>query len=324
MRIIIVLFAAAFFILIASCSKTVDSTARNRVVIDRWLELWNTGDLSIADEILAPGFASHIPHFSQITDTGSYKAEIARSGDEIPDFHAVLEDFITKGDKAAGRFTATGTAQGVLAGMPVDSTRYTNTWIVVFRFADGKIAEEWWQFDLLGVMQQVGAMPPMPEGPPAMQRTAPEDFAWSAPSQITGDLGNPESNKALVLRVYRAWNSKNADTLLTTLDEIYAKDFIYHDPARPHVTDLAGYKKWVVEEVLTPFPDFTMPMEDIFAEGDKVVDRWKFTGTFSPFGKPLTQTGTSISRIADGKIVEEWCDFDMLGTVQQLKAMMEQ
>lgn len=306
-----------------NCSKTVDSTARNRVVIDRWLELWNTGDLSIADEIFAPGFESHIPHFSQITDTGSYKAEVARTGEEIPDFHAALEDFITEGDKAAGRFTATGTVQGELAGMPADSTRYTNTWIVVFRFAEGKIAEEWWQFDVLGVMQQVGAMPPMPEGPPAMQRTAPEDFAWSAPSPVTGDFGDPELNKKLVLRVYQAWNTKNADTLLTALDEIYSDDFVYHDPARPHVTDLAGYKKWAVDEVLTPFPDYILPLEDIFAEGDKVVARWKFTGTFGAFGKPLTQTGTSISRIADGKIVEEWCDFDMLGTVQQMKAMME-
>lgn len=292
-------------------------------MINAWLELWNTQNPNIADRLFAPEFKSHIPQFPQVTDVESYKEEIRRTGTEVADFRVKLDDLIEAGTKVAGRFTATGTAQGELMGMPVNSTTYTNTWIVVLRLAGGKIAEEWWQFDLLGVLQQLGIMSPTPEGPPAMRRSAPEDFAWSSPSESTGDPGDPRSNKALVMREYEAWSEGNAGSLLAVLDEIYADDFIYHDPARPHVTDLAGFRQWAVDEVLEPFPEFTLSVEDVLAGGDKVVVRWDFAGTFQSSGKPVTQTGTTIYRIADGRIVEEWCSFDMLGTVQQMKAILE-
>ena len=293
----------------AGCEEA--KTEKNKAIIERWLELWNMGDLAIADEIFATDFVSHIPQFPNVNDLESYKGEVIKTGTDVPDFHAILEDMVAEGNKVAGRFTATGTMQP--AGV-----QYTNTWITIFRFAGGKIVEQWWHFDMLGVLQQLGAMPPMPGGPPAMQRAAPEDFVWSAPSDVTGDRGAPEANKALVLREFEAWNQGDLDALMTVLDEIYAAEFVYHDPSRPHVIDLASYKQWAAEECLAPFPDLYMPVEDIIAEGDKVVVRWAFTGTSKAFGKQVTQTGTSIYRIADRRIVEAWCACDMLGTIQQM------
>jgi predicted ester cyclase len=317
-----ILLTSAF--LISTCTQKADNISQKKLVIDRWLELWNTGNPAMADVVFTSNFTSHIPHFPQVKDLESYKEEVVRTDTEIQGFYATLEDVIVEGNKAAGRFTATGKARGELMGMAVDTAQYTNTWIVVYHFSDNKIAEEWWEFDLLGVMQQLGVMPPSSEGPPALQRSAPQDFVWSPSSSVTGDPGNPESNKTLVQKEYTAWNLRNVDTLMAVLDEVYSPDFAYHDPARPQITDLASYKKWAVDEVLKPFPDMTLTVDDIFAQRDKVVVRWTFVGTFVAFGKPLTQTGTSIYRIADGKIVEAWCDFDMLGTVQQIKAMSEQ
>jgi steroid delta-isomerase-like uncharacterized protein len=292
-------------------------------MIDAWLELWNTQTPTIADELFAPEFKSHIPQFPQVSDVESYKEEVRRTRTEIADFRVKLDDMIESGDKVAGRFTATGTARGELMGMPVNKTKYTNTWIVIFRLTGGTIAEEWWQFDALGVLQQLGVMSPMAEGPPAMQRTRPEDFMWSSPSQVTGDPGDPQSNKALIVREFDAWNNGTADSLLAVLDEIYADDFLYHDPGRPHVTDRAGYKQWLVDEVLIPFSEVTLSVDDILAAGDRVVVRWDFNGTLSAVNKPVTQTGSTIYRIAGGSVVEGWCASDMLGAVQQMKSALE-
>ena len=215
-----------------------------------------------------------------------------------------------------GRFTASGK-------MPPAGIFYTNTWIIFYRFEDGKIAEEWWQYDLLGVQQQMGAIPTAPEGPPAMQRANPGDFTWGVPSGVTGDAGEPEANKALFRRELDAWDQGDVDALLAVLDEIYAPDLVYHDPARPHVTDLASYKQWAAEECFAAFPGFRMPVEDMIAEADKVAARWTFTGTHIGLGRPVVQTGITIARVADGKIVEAWCACDMLGTIVQLTTPTE-
>jgi ketosteroid isomerase-like protein len=105
------------------------------------------------------------------------------------------------------------------------------------------------------------------------------------------------------------------------LDEIYAPDFVYHDPARPHVTDLASYRQFAAEECFGAFPGFRMPVEDIIAEADRVAARWTFAGTHIALGRPVVQKGITIARIADGKIVEAWCACDMLGTIIQLTAV---
>jgi len=108
-------------------------TEANKAVIERWVEFWETADMTIADEILAPDFVGHIPHYPGASDLEGYKAEVAKGPTYVTDFDATIEDLIAEGDKVAGRFTAAGIMQ------PFNVT-YTNTWIVIFRFVDGKIA----------------------------------------------------------------------------------------------------------------------------------------------------------------------------------------
>lgn len=82
----------------------------------------------------------------------------------------------------------------------------------------------------------------------------------------------------------------------------------------------------VHQGVIASCPDLQTSTEDLFAEGDKVVERWSMdmTLTEEPFlgapanGRHVQVTGTSIYRIADGKIVEHWANMDFLGVVQQL------
>ena len=129
-----------------------------------------------------------------------------------------------------------------------------------------------------------------------------------------------EENKAIVRRGYEEiWNGEN----LAAVDEIYAPGFVLYDPVTPGVRGPEGFKQYVTM-IRTAFPDLHFTVKDQIAEGDKVATRWTVTGTqqgqfmgIPPTGKHSTVTGITISRIADGKIVEERSNWDALGMLQQ-------
>jgi steroid delta-isomerase-like uncharacterized protein len=134
-----------------------------------------------------------------------------------------------------------------------------------------------------------------------------------------------EENKTIVERfIKKVWSSGNMEAL----DEIFATDFVYHDPAAPDVHNLEAYKQFVAW-IRTSFPDMHYTIEDIVAEADRVVVRYIFRGTHtkgemygvSPTGKQLTHAGISIYRFAGGKAAELWDIWDALGALQQLGAI---
>jgi steroid delta-isomerase-like uncharacterized protein len=131
-----------------------------------------------------------------------------------------------------------------------------------------------------------------------------------------------EENKALVRRVIEeGWNKHN----LALLDELYA-DCVYYNPATGEIKGEA--LKQFLASMLAAFPDIRFTIEDLVAEGDKVVTRWSCTVThqgefmgLAPTGKQFTKSGIVISRIVEGKVVEERVEFDTLGFFQQLGAL---
>jgi steroid delta-isomerase-like uncharacterized protein len=128
-----------------------------------------------------------------------------------------------------------------------------------------------------------------------------------------------EANKAIVRRYVEAvWNARN----LAVIDEVIAPGFIQHSAGVPPGRDGVTHFFRMID---TAFPDARMTIEDIFAEGDRVV--WRFsihathTGPFQgipPTGTSVTITGMNIVRMADGLIVENWGQQDNLGLLQQL------
>ncbi len=128
-------------------------------------------------------------------------------------------------------------------------------------------------------------------------------------------------NKALVLRyVEEVLNKKN----LSLIDELFAPTFIDHDASMPEAKGPAGIKR-VAAMVHASFPDLQFTVEDMVAEGDKVVYRYTVRGThlgdfmgIAPTGKQTAVTGIHIYRIANGKLQEEWENWDMLGLMRQL------
>jgi steroid delta-isomerase-like uncharacterized protein len=133
-----------------------------------------------------------------------------------------------------------------------------------------------------------------------------------------------EDNKVLA---QRSWGIIDD---LDILDEVYASDLVWHEPDG----DVRGLEKarQFVTTYKTAFPDLDVTVEDIVAEGDRVVTRWIARGTHQgeieefgpPTGRQMELQGITIHRIEDGKIVEEWERYDNLGLMQQLGLVPEQ
>ena len=125
--------------------------------------------------------------------------------------------------------------------------------------------------------------------------------------------------KAVVERAFKEFlNARNP----AMYKELYS-DMVYHAPATGELKEEAH--RQFMTGLFTAFPDGRFNIEDMIAEGDKVVTRWSFIGTHkgmfmgaAPTGKTVTNSGTVIDRVVNGKIVEEWSQWDTLGLMQQL------
>ncbi len=133
-----------------------------------------------------------------------------------------------------------------------------------------------------------------------------------------------EENKALALRSWELLDNPDI------IDEVYAPDVVWHEPDQ----DLQGIEeaKRYIGMYKTAFPDMSATVEDVIAEGDKVVTRVTFRGTHQgeieefgpPTGRRVEVKGITISRIEGDKIVEDWDSYDNLSIMQQLGLVPEQ
>jgi steroid delta-isomerase-like uncharacterized protein len=130
-----------------------------------------------------------------------------------------------------------------------------------------------------------------------------------------------EENKAIELRFFEEVVNKGD---LAVIDELVATNFVQPDALPGTSADREGMKQFFAM-AHSAFPDFHSTLEDMFAEGDKVVQRFTARGThkgewmgIAPTGKQIAVTGMAIHRITGGKIVEGWTNMDMLGAMQQL------
>ena len=129
-----------------------------------------------------------------------------------------------------------------------------------------------------------------------------------------------DDNKDVIRRqVDDVWNKGN----LAALDELMAADLVGHGMPPGIAPGRDGFKQ-LISGHRKAFPDLQVKIEDMLAEGDKVANRWTWSGThngeylgIAPTGKKVTMTGISIHRFEDGKIAEQWHEVNMLGLMQQ-------
>jgi steroid delta-isomerase-like uncharacterized protein len=136
-----------------------------------------------------------------------------------------------------------------------------------------------------------------------------------------------EENKALARDSWeRTVNQRDLDAM----EEIYAPDFVWHEPDQ----DIRGYEqgRQFASTFFDAFPDINITVEDVIAEGDQAVTRYTIRGTHRgeteefgpPTGRQMELEGITIHRIEGGKIVEEWERYDNLSVMQQLGLVPEQ
>ncbi len=131
-----------------------------------------------------------------------------------------------------------------------------------------------------------------------------------------------EENKNIVRRWWEALNQGNA---LDLIEKTYASDYVLHDPSFPEpVRGIQGVREFIAAAAAA-FPDARYAIEDLIAEGDKVSQHISVQGTHQgefqgipATGKPVAVWIMVISRIANGKVVEEWQLFDALSMLQQM------
>jgi predicted ester cyclase len=130
-----------------------------------------------------------------------------------------------------------------------------------------------------------------------------------------------ERNKTLVRRLMEEDISRGDEAVA---EEIIHPDFVDHTNPPDMRHGLAGHKA-IVRLFRATFPDLEWHIDDLIAEGDKVVARTTMRGTqlgpffgLPPTGKRVEMNGVHVLRIADGKLIEHWGSNDDLGLMRQL------
>jgi len=133
----------------------------NKTTVRRLIEeVWNKGYMPVADELFAP---TYVHHDSSTPDVGrgpegeKKRATLYRNA--FPDFRLTIEDLVAEGETVVARWSGRGTHKGELNGIAPTGKQINITGVSIARFANNKITEGWVNWDALGLMRQIGAVP---------------------------------------------------------------------------------------------------------------------------------------------------------------------
>ena len=130
-------------------------------------EAFGQGKVEVIDELLRSDFVCYDPNSEagEVRGAETIKGEVGYFHNAFPDFFWRVEDQVAEGNKVTSRYTFGGTHQGEFFGVAGTGKRIEITGINIDRFdEDGKLIEEWAEYDLLGAMRQLGAVPEPQQG----------------------------------------------------------------------------------------------------------------------------------------------------------------
>lgn len=137
------------------------STEENKAAASRAFEVFNKGDLSLVNEFIATDYVGHSPGMPDFNGPEGFKQFVTMFRTAFPDINLTIEDTFAEGDKVVNRMTSRGTHTGELMGIAATGKQVAMTGMVISRYVGGKQVEAWISMDLLGMMQQLGVVPPM-------------------------------------------------------------------------------------------------------------------------------------------------------------------
>jgi steroid delta-isomerase-like uncharacterized protein len=299
------------------------SPEEHRALIQRiFTSLFVNDDDAAVDTYFASDVVDHSAPLGRLAGVEGVKQVFHMFHNAFPNRHITLEDFMVEGDIASSRSTIRAVHQGTWMGIPATGKHVTWGDIRLLRFQDGKIAEHWVEWDALGLLEQLGAVPSIGHALGAAPGRVGEMAARAHHRQADRQT-SPAENKAIIRRwLDGAWNAGNPEAI-TELVHPYAvrRDGRHHFGFGSHHADAQRF----VGMVRAAFPDIHMTIEDQLAEDDKVATRWTLGGTqqgailgVPASGKYGSVTGLDISRIVNGQVVEHHSEWDSLGFLRQL------
>ncbi len=125
-------------------------------------EIFSKGNTALIDQIFAADYVNHDtsgPPGGWPRGPQGFHAVVATYRGAFSGLQFTIEDQVAEGDRVVTRWTSRATNSGSLAGMPPTGKSVVITGISIERFAHGKIAESWVNFDQMGMMQQLGVIP---------------------------------------------------------------------------------------------------------------------------------------------------------------------
>lgn len=136
------------------------SAHENKALARRAMEeAFGQGNFAVADEVYAKDFVGHAAP-DEIKGLEGIKRFVSIFRSAFPDLQLTVEDQIAKGDKVVSRWTARGTHEGEFRGVAPTGKQVMITGITVQRIAGSRIVEGWTNWDMLGMLVQLGVVPP--------------------------------------------------------------------------------------------------------------------------------------------------------------------
>ena len=135
------------------------SHEENKALVSRFVEeFWNQGNTAAADDLMTADTTIFLPGSGQVSKE-SFKAFATALRGAFPDWHSDMAFLVGEGDLVAEVFTARGTQQGELFGVPGSGQNVNLPGINVWRVSQGRIVERWGRVDELGLLRQLGLVP---------------------------------------------------------------------------------------------------------------------------------------------------------------------
>jgi steroid delta-isomerase-like uncharacterized protein len=144
-------------------------------------EVWNKGNLSLVDELLAQDYEDHNQPPGAARGHKGYKATVSMFRSGFPDIQFTLDQVLAEGDRLAIRLTGHGTHKGNFMGIPATGKQVSFGGMTFLRMQDGKVAERWGISDIPGLMQQLGVGPGQPPPPVARPRSPYDHVSYMGP-----------------------------------------------------------------------------------------------------------------------------------------------
>lgn len=295
-----------------------------KAVVRRWNEeAWSGGNYDLAYEIISPDMTVHGAGGQKVGMGPDALIELIRTWrNAFPDGYMTIEDLIVEGDLVGVRNSWHGTHTGAdFYGIPPSGNRVDVTSIGLDRVVDGKVVEGWGEMDMVGMMQQLGALPLV--GPGAVSTGG--SAAWTAPVEEGAESVDPGQAKAALTGLIEALAAGDR----AAAEALVAPGFVDDNPTWG-TTDLDGALR-TAELLRAAMPDLQAEIQQdtVLAEGGRAESHTLYRGThtgaelfgLAPSGNSVVWTQHDIVQVSGGRVIRRWVSADTLSLLQQLGAL---